>query len=65
MHIEGNVTLCENHMQTTTEDGMRWLGVCWGRSVCGMCGRSEEVRSITHLDGTSQAELAWKRLASN
>ena len=50
MHIEGKVTLCENHMQTATEDEMRWLGVCWGRSVCGMCGRPEEVLSITHLD---------------
>jgi hypothetical protein len=31
MHIEGNVTLCENHMQTTTKDEMRWLGVVLGK----------------------------------
>jgi hypothetical protein len=65
MHIEGSVTLCENHMQTTTEDEMRWLGVCLGRPKCGICGRSEEVRSITRLGGISQAELAWKGLASD
>jgi hypothetical protein len=23
----GKITLCENHMQTATEDEMRWLGV--------------------------------------
>lgn len=56
-------TLCENHMQTTTEDGMRWLGVCRERQVPGMCGSPEEVRSITHLGGTSQGELGVEKFS--
>lgn len=63
MHIEGKVMLCENHMQTSTEDEMRWLGVCRERQVREMCGSPEEVRSITHLGGTSQAELGVERFS--